>query len=314
MKKAKILLISICALLVASLIFLAVAIVISLQPKEPTTVMGEFVPPLHEGSAKTGELALTDGDKALYGWHEQTPQGATFRAGFPIVMPIEGTKMAVWFQNPEANNVYLKLRITDTEKNIVAETGYLKPGEHIESVTLSREATAEETFTVLVMAYSIPTDTDTGFRSEGNFTIGPMRARETDVAVTPLADLSKHITEQELTEFSYQKYVPIGESGKTASFCATINATNTQLDLWFAAPAGQNASYLVEVLQLNGNLLAQSGFIDSDQFVKPLRVANPPADGTAVHVRVMAFDKETKAYLGESLFEATILNQTASEP
>ena len=68
------------------------------------------------------------------------------------------------------------------------------------------------------------------------------------------------------------------------------------------------------MLQQNGNLMAQSGLIDSDQFVKPLRNANPPADGTAVYVRVMAFDKDSKAYLGESLFEATILNQTANEP
>lgn len=313
MKKQKIFINVLATLLVLSVVFLIVALVLSISAKKnPNVIKGEFTPPEHEASALVGVPTLTDAEKLILGWNVQVPKGATFRAGFPMVVSVADNTARVLFSNPESNTVYLKLRLYGETENLVGETGYIKPGEYIESVTLSAALGDSEKIMIKGMAYTIPTDEDTGFRSAGAFTVQSARERGNEVAVTASNKLHEYITDQQLNALG-KTSVTVGDAGPFVSLCTTIEATGSQLNLWFNAPDRTDVDFLVEVLQLDGNVLTQSGFIRGGNFVKALYQPKLPDDGTLIIIRVAAFDATSHELLGVSLTDATILNTTVNE-
>ena len=312
MKKNKILINVLATLLVLSVVFLIVALVVSISAKKnPNIIKGEFVPPEHEATALVGEPTLSDGEKLILGWNVQVPNGATFRAGFPMVVSVTDGVARVLFSNPESNTIYLKLRLFGEAGNLVGETGYLKPGEYLNSVTLSASVGENECITIKGMAYTIPTEEDTGFRSAGAFTIESARDRGNEVAAVESGKLQNYITDQQLNALG-KTSVSVGDVA-LVSLCTSVEAKGSQLNVWFNAPDNADKVFLVEVLNVGGNVLTQSGFIGGGNFVKALYMPKLPEDGTSVVIRVAAFDATTKELLGVTLTDATILNATSAE-
>lgn len=124
------------------LAMMAAALVYTQSPAQ-----GEFIPPPFEESAVSG---IPDVPEEL-GWQELDAQ--VFRVSVCGAVVLEGNRADVWLTNPESNTVWLKLRIMDENGTVLGETGLIRPGEYVQSVTFDTVPASGATISMKVMAY-----------------------------------------------------------------------------------------------------------------------------------------------------------------
>ena len=127
---------------IAALAVMIVALIIS----SPTPV-GEFTPPPFDPSAKQGEPSLPPDS----GW--EMLDAKAYAVGVDGKLKWLDGKVDVWLTNPQSNSVWLKVRILDAEGNILGESGLTRPGEYVQSVTITQKPASDEPVTLKVMAY-----------------------------------------------------------------------------------------------------------------------------------------------------------------
>ncbi|MBQ8447627.1 MAG: hypothetical protein IJX27_01690 [Clostridia bacterium] len=128
-----------------------------LIPKTP--VAGEFTPPGFDVKAIYG---TPDVPKEL-GYIEPYAEGMTFRAGFCGKLNISQGKADVYFTNKAENEVWLMLRITSESGEVLAETGILRPGEYVKTVSFDKLPKNGEKVIYRVMAYEPQTYYSMGY-------------------------------------------------------------------------------------------------------------------------------------------------------
>ena len=138
---------ALCALSVAVMIYALVT---------PKTAMGEFVPPPFDPAAVTGTPQLSDD----LGWQELDAK--EYKVGMCGKVLPNGQAVDVWFANPAENTVWMKLRLLDSKGNLLGETGLIRPGEYVRSVTLSTVPAAGTELVMKVMAYEPESYTSAG--------------------------------------------------------------------------------------------------------------------------------------------------------
>lgn len=106
-----------------------------------------FTPPAFDEAAQPGTPEVPES----LGWAELDAQA--FKASVCGVFAPAGNTVDVYLTNPVSNTVWLKLRVLDTEGNILGETGLIKPGEYVQSVTLTAIPDAGANITFKLMAY-----------------------------------------------------------------------------------------------------------------------------------------------------------------
>lgn len=106
-----------------------------------------FVPPPFEETAQTGTPDVPEHS----GYSEMDAQA--FRFSVCGVLTACDGKADVWLTNPEGNEVWMKLRMLDGEGNVLGETGLIKPGEYVQSVTLDTSLTQSVDVKLKIMAY-----------------------------------------------------------------------------------------------------------------------------------------------------------------
>ena len=118
--------------------------------KEDDVVMGEFIPPAFDANAVQGTPEVPDG----LGWNELDVNGVYQVSVCGVVKPVDG-KADVYLTNPAKNSVWLKVRIMDAQgQTVYAETGLVKPGEYVQSITFNGEPPAAGTAIIMrVMSY-----------------------------------------------------------------------------------------------------------------------------------------------------------------
>ena len=65
----------------------------------------------------------------------------------------KGNTADVWLTNPESNTVWLKVRVLGEKGNTLGETGIIKPGEYVQSVTLDTVPKTGKPIVLKIMAY-----------------------------------------------------------------------------------------------------------------------------------------------------------------
>lgn len=65
----------------------------------------------------------------------------------------DGTELEVYFTNPAGNSATLKLRILDMDGTILGETGLVRAGEYVETVSLSSAPSLGTPIRMKVMGY-----------------------------------------------------------------------------------------------------------------------------------------------------------------
>lgn len=106
-----------------------------------------FTEPDFEASAQVGCPEVPDG----LGWEELSTEDFAVSVCGEIVL--DGNTADIWLTNPEANTVWLKLRVLDADGNILGETGLIKPNEYVQTVTLETVPEVGTAITLKVMAY-----------------------------------------------------------------------------------------------------------------------------------------------------------------
>ncbi len=127
------------------LVSLAVMAAVLLAGSRPETP--PFTPPPFDPAAMAGTPDVPEN----LGWGELDAQ--VYKASVCGYLVPEDGKADVWLTNPETNAVWLKLRILDSQGNILGETGLIKPGEYVQQVSFITVPKADEAVTLKLMAY-----------------------------------------------------------------------------------------------------------------------------------------------------------------
>lgn len=129
---------------VVCVVCLVVMVYVLANPEEKTE---RFVPPPFESSAVSGTPDVPEN----MGYKELDAETYQFSVcGF---FAPENGKVDVWFTNPAANTVWLKVRVLDTDGETLGETGLLRPGEYVRSVALDPVPSPGAAVQMKVMAY-----------------------------------------------------------------------------------------------------------------------------------------------------------------
>ena len=134
--------------LAAVLCILSLAVMVfALTRQEVQTKVGEFTPPPFESSAVVGSPAVPDG----LGWQELDTE--VYKVGICGKFIPKGNTADVWLTNPVSNTVWLKVRVLDEKGNTLGETGLIKPGEYVQTVTLDSVPKTGKSIVLKIMAY-----------------------------------------------------------------------------------------------------------------------------------------------------------------
>lgn len=117
---------------VFAVVLVAMIVVLCLPQQEPTR--GEYVQPSFDSTALQGTPQV---DESL-GYIELYRDGMAYSVWVCGEPTIEENELTVYFTNSADNEKYLKLRVLDAKGNTLGETGVLRPGEYVKTVTLSK--------------------------------------------------------------------------------------------------------------------------------------------------------------------------------
>ena len=124
--------------------------------RQTEPVKGEFTPPPFDPAAVSGTPTVPEG----LGWQELDAK--VYKVGICGRFIPQGNTAEVWLTNPDSNAVWLKVRVLDENGSILGETGILKPGEYVQSVTLDTVPKTGKPVVLKIMAYQPDT-----YHSEG---------------------------------------------------------------------------------------------------------------------------------------------------
>lgn len=142
-KQKNIPLIAAAVLCAVSLVTMIATLVLTQNNREPQV----FVPPPFEEQALQGVPEVPSD----LGWSELDAK--VYKASVCGVVTVTDGEADVWFTNPESNTVWLKLRVLDAKGNILGETGLIRPGEYVRSVSFETIPKPGDTIGLKLMAY-----------------------------------------------------------------------------------------------------------------------------------------------------------------
>ena len=124
-----------------------------------------FVPPDFDANALIGTPEPPEDS----GYRVVCREGMSFEVGLCGRVAVRDKSARVYLTNPEVNTLWLKIRIYDGQGTVIGESGLVKPGEYIESISLSREVDVSERIQLKIMSYEPET-----YYSGGAIVMNPM--------------------------------------------------------------------------------------------------------------------------------------------
>ena len=79
--------------------------------------------------------------------------GMAFKCSICGNVIASGGAADVYFTNSSEQEVWLKLRVLDEDGNIIGETGLIKPGEYVKSVSIDKDISDGSSIKLKIMAY-----------------------------------------------------------------------------------------------------------------------------------------------------------------
>jgi len=134
-------------LLPASVVLCAVSVVVMILALTAGKHDG-FTPPPFDGTAAQGTPEVSDN----LGWLPVEATGI-FTASVCGRITIVDQTADVYLTSVQTNMVWLKLRVLDSHGDIIGETGLIKPGEYVKSVTFRDVPADGSDIKLKIMAY-----------------------------------------------------------------------------------------------------------------------------------------------------------------
>ena len=106
-----------------------------------------FVPQRFDQTAQKGIPQVPDN----LGW--SSLEAGDINVSICGSITVEDGESDVWLYNNEKNNVWIKLRILDDHSNILGETGLVRPGEYVQSITYEHIPKKESNIVLKIMTY-----------------------------------------------------------------------------------------------------------------------------------------------------------------
>lgn len=144
MKKDKLILFIVSGICILSIIGMIFALTVGNKKKSIN-----FSPPEFDKTAQSGIPSV---DENL-GWSKIHQEGMDYTAFVCGNILVKDQYANVYFTNIKENTVWIKLRIIDENKNLLGETGLIKPGEYIESVLILHPLKNGSKIQLKIMAY-----------------------------------------------------------------------------------------------------------------------------------------------------------------
>ena len=126
--------ISILAVLAALIVAAVITVVVVRANRQPETVIGQFTPPPFASDPSEGTPAPAEVEGLPYGTLSLSEKAVVSMVSDLIVDELGQAE--VWFTSHPDNTAWVMLRLTDTEGNVLAESGLLKPGQYIRALQL----------------------------------------------------------------------------------------------------------------------------------------------------------------------------------
>ena len=128
----------------------------------PKSTTAEFTPPPFEQNAVSGVPEVAE----ELGYSSPYKEGMSYRFSVCGNVKTEGSDAVVYLTNPAENNVWLKVRILDADGKALGDSGIIKPGEYVRSVSLSSVPAAGTKIKLKIMGYEPDT-----YHSAGSATL-----------------------------------------------------------------------------------------------------------------------------------------------
>lgn len=125
-----------------------IGMIVALSLTGPKVIHKPFTPPEFDANAQVGTPEVEDES-----WKKVYQPGMSFVAYVCGKVELQENTADVYFTNDFDNDAWLKLRITDEQGNILAETGLIKPGEYLKSVTFTTVPAVGAKIAMKIMAY-----------------------------------------------------------------------------------------------------------------------------------------------------------------
>lgn len=112
-----------------------------------TVQTAEFTPPDFDGTAIQGTPEVPE----ELGYSEIDAQAYKFSVCGKVIC--ENGSADIYLTDPDSNNVWLKVRVLDENDNVLGETGLIKQGEYVQSVSLENIPPDGSQIKLKVMSY-----------------------------------------------------------------------------------------------------------------------------------------------------------------
>lgn len=131
MSKKEIKILAVLGILILAAV-IAVAVVRTVN--QPQTVINDFQAPAFDPSAVSGRPNAEDIQDLPYGTLNLA-EGISVSLVSTVTVGADGTA-EIWFTAPADNTAWVRLRLMDDQGNILGQTGLLRPGEYVRTMTL----------------------------------------------------------------------------------------------------------------------------------------------------------------------------------
>ena len=110
----------------------------------------EFVPPPFDAGAVVGTPDIENPEAIGY----TELDAKAYKLSVCGLVKLDGNSADIYFTNPDTNDVWLKIRVLDKKGNILGETGLIRPGEYVKTITFDKKVPkVGDEITMKIMGY-----------------------------------------------------------------------------------------------------------------------------------------------------------------
>lgn len=92
----------------------------------------------------------------------------------------------------------------------------------------------------------------------------------------------------------------------SVGICGVIIPKENNIDVWLANPADNSVWIKLRVLNADGEIIGESGLVKPGEYVQTVALRSVPQPGSAITLKVMAYEPETYYSAGAVSFSTTV--------
>ena len=136
-------------LIILTIAVIAVGIAIMTDSRKDQIIIDDFTAPSFENGALVGMPGNVDGSLR----HSRMAVSEGFVVWMCADPVVSGGSAQVYFASEETNNLWVKVQLFDADGALLGESGLLRPGEYVETITLTHVPKKDGLITAKILSY-----------------------------------------------------------------------------------------------------------------------------------------------------------------